>query len=161
MSLILVKQQLHNYEDCSGKNINDDKSCFLVAPNISTSEILRINEIMGYKHKEFPIMYLGCPLYVSRKKISIFNEAVSKIFKRAASWRSKLLSIGGRAILIKHVLQSQSLHLLAAMNPPKTVFKQIARQMARFYWGSTEDMHRYHWSSWLHMCFPVEECATG
>nr|XP_016474344.1 PREDICTED: uncharacterized protein LOC107796124 [Nicotiana tabacum] len=52
----------------------------------------------------------------------------------------KLLSVGGRATLIKHILQSQPIYLLSVVEPPKPVFKQLETYMARFFWGSDEDI---------------------
>ncbi|XP_070020448.1 uncharacterized protein [Nicotiana sylvestris] len=52
----------------------------------------------------------------------------------------KLLSVGGRATLIKHILQSQPIYLLSVVEPPKPVFKQLETYMARFFWGSDEEV---------------------
>ncbi|XP_070054105.1 uncharacterized protein [Nicotiana tomentosiformis] len=50
---------------------------------------------------------------------------VAKIVKKVTGWHGKLLSVGGRTILIKHVLQSQPIHLLAAVEPPKQSSKRL------------------------------------
>ncbi|XP_059301909.1 uncharacterized protein LOC132053827 [Lycium ferocissimum] len=145
------------YEQCSGQLINEEKSCFLVSPNTCSDEVARIKEITGYKHKEFPFTYLGCPIYVSRKLISTFNDAITKVVRKTSGWQGKLLSIGGKAILIKHVLQSQPIYLLAAMKPPNEIFLQIERYMTKFFWGCTDKKKKLHWSSWAKMCYPTEE----
>nr|XP_009626603.1 uncharacterized protein LOC104117277 [Nicotiana tomentosiformis] len=137
-TLKLVMHQLQNYEKCSGQLINTGKSCFLVDPKASNIAIQRIKEVTGYRNSNFPITYLRCPLYVGRKRISHFSEIVSKLVKRTTGWQGKLLSVGGRATLIKHVLQSQPIYLLSALEPPKTVLKQLETYMARFFWGSDE-----------------------
>ncbi|XP_060216473.1 uncharacterized protein LOC132643957 [Lycium barbarum] len=110
---------------------------------------------------ELVLQQLRCPLYVGRKKIVLFNEVVSKIVRKTNGWQGKLLSIGGRAVLIKHVFQSQPLHLLAAINPPKTVIKQIEAYLAKFFWGSSDGKNRYHWSSWDNLCYPTKEGGLG
>lgn len=141
--------------------INEDKNCFLVKPNTCANDLARIKHITGYKHREFPLIYIGCPLYVGRRLISTFSDSVSKIVRKTERWHGKLLSVGGRAVLIKHVLQSQPVYLLAAMEPPKSIFLQIERYVSRFFWGTSEGKQRYHWSSWSKMCFPIEEGGTG
>ncbi|XP_075084712.1 uncharacterized protein LOC142167967 [Nicotiana tabacum] len=156
-TLKLVMHQLQNYEKCSGQLINTGKSCFLVDPKASNIAIQRIKEVTGYRNSNFPITYLRCPLYVGRKRISHFSEIVSKHVKRTTGWQGKLLSVGGRATLIKHVLQSQPIYLLSALEPPKTVLKQLETYMARFFWGSDEGKQKYHWSSWSNLCYPKEE----
>ncbi|XP_060186220.1 uncharacterized protein LOC132615628 [Lycium barbarum] len=94
-SLNLVKIILNNYAKCSGQLINEEKSCFMVNPNTCSDEVARIKEITGYKYKEFPFTYLGCPIYVGRKLISTFNAAITKVVRKTSGWQGKLLSIGG------------------------------------------------------------------
>ncbi|XP_075093700.1 uncharacterized protein LOC107827023 [Nicotiana tabacum] len=65
---------------------------------------------------------------------------------------------GGKAILIKHVLQA---HTLAAMNPPKGTLKLMQRHLARFFWGTSNDKQRYHWSAWENLCYSKEEGGIG
>ncbi|XP_075087735.1 uncharacterized protein LOC142169731 [Nicotiana tabacum] len=132
-TLKLVMHQLQNYEKCSGQLINTRNNCFLVHPKASKITIQRIKEVTGYMHANFPITYLGCPLYVGRKRISHFSEIVSKLVKRTTGWQGKLLSFGGRATHIKHILQSQPIYLLSALEPPKTVLKQLETYMVRFF----------------------------
>ncbi|XP_070044572.1 uncharacterized protein [Nicotiana tomentosiformis] len=65
---------------------------------------------------------------------------------------------GGKAILIKHVLQA---HTLAAMIPPKGTLKLMQRHLARFFWGTSNDKQRYHWSAWENLCYSKEEGGIG
>ncbi|XP_075091561.1 uncharacterized protein LOC142171761 [Nicotiana tabacum] len=81
-ALKLVMHQLQNYENCSRQLINTGKSCYLVDPKASNITIQLIKEVTGYRHANFTITYLGCQLYVGRKRISHFSEIVSKLVKR-------------------------------------------------------------------------------
>ncbi|KAG5580316.1 hypothetical protein H5410_050943 [Solanum commersonii] len=83
----------------------------------------RIKRITGFRQKEGPITYLGCPLFVGRPRIIYFSDLINKFLCRIIGWQTRLLSYGGRAILIKHVLQSLPIHLLSAVTPPSTVLK--------------------------------------
>lgn len=75
--------------------------------------------------KYFPLNYLGCPLYVGRKKAEYFDILLSKIVKRLNGWQDKLLSYGGKTVLIKSILQSLPIYTLFAMSPPQATFKLI------------------------------------
>uniref|UniRef100_M1E0C2 RNase H family protein n=1 Tax=Solanum tuberosum TaxID=4113 RepID=M1E0C2_SOLTU len=90
-------------------------------------------------------------------KIIYFSELISKVVNRVAGWQSKLLSFGGKVTLIKHVLQSLPIHILAATSTPSTVMKQIQGIMADFFWGWRHDKKKYHWSSWKNLSFPYDE----
>ncbi|KAG5605800.1 hypothetical protein H5410_027292 [Solanum commersonii] len=103
--------------ETSGQLVNTDKSHFLVHPNAFNSTRDRIKRITGFKQKEGPITYLGCPLFVGRPRIIYFSDLINKVLCRITGWHTKLLSYGGRAILVKHVLQSLPIHLLSAITP--------------------------------------------
>nr|XP_009782874.1 PREDICTED: uncharacterized protein LOC104231558 [Nicotiana sylvestris] len=73
----------------------------------------------------------------------------------------KLLSVGGRAVLISHVLQSMPMHLLSAVNPPNYVINRLHRLFAQFFWSSSVGGTSRHWASWNTLCMPVEEGGIG
>ena len=62
-----------------------------------------------------------------------------KVVGRIRGWHTKLLSIGGRAILIRHVLLALPIHLLAAINPPKRTLELIEKLVARVFWASQDN----------------------
>ncbi|XP_060170934.1 uncharacterized protein LOC132601901 [Lycium barbarum] len=87
--------------------------------------------------KDFPFTYLGVPIYYGRRRNIHYKEIIEKIQNRLSSWTGKLLSIGGRTTLIKHVLQSMSIHLLSACDPPSAILAQIHRLFAKFFWSNS------------------------
>lgn len=80
---------------------------------------------------------------------------------KIGGWQGHVLSPGGRAILIKHVLQSQTLHILAVVTPPKTILKQLESYFSNFFWGKSENKNKYYWSSWKNLCYPTDEGGVG
>ncbi|KAK6785843.1 hypothetical protein RDI58_014368 [Solanum bulbocastanum] len=72
-----------------------------------------------------------------------------------------MLSYGGKYILIKHVLQTLPVYILTVLTPPKGIIKLMERHFSRFFWGSTTDKDKYHWSSWKNMCFLRNEGGLG
>lgn len=95
-TLRLVMDTLNKYEKISGQNINKGKSCYMLKVGASLSAITRANLITGMHFKEFPIEYLGCPLFVGRLKISYYSDLINKVTSRAKGWQTKLLSTGGK-----------------------------------------------------------------
>ncbi|XP_060170676.1 uncharacterized protein LOC132601612 [Lycium barbarum] len=87
--------------------------------------------------KDFPFTYLGVPIYYGRRRNIHYKEIIEKIQNRLSSWTGKLLSIGGRTTLIKHVLQSMPIHLLSACDPPSAILAQIHRLFAKFFWSNS------------------------
>ncbi|XP_019240872.1 PREDICTED: uncharacterized protein LOC109220861 [Nicotiana attenuata] len=160
-SLHKIMGILQAYEQTSGQLINKNKSHFMVSPSAFQSTSRRVTQITGFSRKNSPITYLGCPLYTGRKRIIFFNSIISKVVSKIRGWHGKILSHGGRATLIKHVLQSLPIHLLSAVSPPKTVLKQIEKLAANFFWGMDHNRYKYHWASWQKLAKPQEEGGIG
>lgn len=81
---------------------------------------------------------------------------VDKLRTRLFSWSSKLLSAGGKIILIWHVLSSMSLYLLQVLHPPKLVLGRMGKICHSFWWDRNSDKG-IHWFSWEKLCYPIEE----
>ncbi|WMV42054.1 hypothetical protein MTR67_035439 [Solanum verrucosum] len=148
---------LSTYEKVSGQMVNKQKSSVSISPKEHYQAITKIKEITGIVHKSFPIKYLGCPLYVGRKTTNLFSDMMGKILNKIGGWHTKILSVGGRAVLIKHVLLSMPIYFLAVMQPPIGVMNQIERMLNKFFWGGTYEVKKHHWASWEKMCYPYEE----
>ncbi|KAL5845806.1 hypothetical protein ACOSQ3_009330 [Xanthoceras sorbifolium] len=50
--------------------------------------------------------YLDLPSFVGRNKKVLFQSIVNRVWGKLQGWRNKLLSVGGKEILIKVVVQS-------------------------------------------------------
>ncbi|XP_070030586.1 uncharacterized protein [Nicotiana sylvestris] len=81
-SINLIMDTIRRYENSSGQKVNNDKSFFLTAPNTCATRINRIRNATGYMDKNFPFTYLGCPIYIGRKKLVYFDCLVNKIVKK-------------------------------------------------------------------------------
>ena len=111
----------------------------MVTPNTNQDIIETIKTETGFGIQHSPINYLGCPLYIGGQRIAYFSNTVEKIIKKITGWQAKILNFGGKVTLVKHVLQSIPIHILAAISPPKTILKQIQRVIADFFWGINKD----------------------
>ncbi|XP_019161001.1 PREDICTED: uncharacterized protein LOC109157602 [Ipomoea nil] len=112
-----VIRALKDYEDISGQMVSFPKSAFYMHPNTLGPVIRRIRDITRCIHRSFPFTYLGCPIYVKRKKCVYFSSVVDKVKAKCLGWQRRLLSKGGKAVLITSVLQAIPLHLFAACAP--------------------------------------------
>lgn len=160
-SINLIHKQVRRYEKASGQKVNKDKNFFITAPNTAPNRINRMREASGYMDKNFPFNYLECPIYSGTKRISYFDGMLAKIMKKLNGWQRKMLSYGGRTILIKHVLHSLPIYILSAMNPPKGIFKLMERHFTNFLWSSSDGKNKYHWESWIKLCIPKYEGGVG
>ncbi|XP_027082422.1 uncharacterized protein [Coffea arabica] len=160
-SLACVMEVLGKYQRISGQLVNASKSYFLVDRMVSLIRCRVIARTTGFSFKELPVTYLGCPLYAGRRVRSLFNGLLDKVSQRLNSWRGRWLSMSARAILIKHVLSSIPIHILAVLVPPKGVIAELEWVLAQFFWGESEFGFKWHWSAWKILCHPVEEGGVG
>lgn len=106
-------------------------------------------------------MHLECLIYIGKKKTCYFDNMVIKVVKMMNGWQGKTLSHGGRMVLIKSVFQSLPTYTLTTLNPPKNTMLLIEKHIIRFFWGSTFEQSKYHWSSWKNLYFSKEEGGVG
>ncbi|XP_060198361.1 uncharacterized protein LOC132627183 [Lycium barbarum] len=156
-SLMLLMETLQTYEEVSGRLINKHKSSVSLASNEEQRAINMVELITRMVHKNFPIKYLGCPLFNGRKNAAVFSEMMNRVLSKINGWHTRFLSSGGKAVLIRHVLLALPIHMLAAVHPPKSVMNQMEKMLKKIFWGGSEEKNNYHWSSWDNMCYPYEE----
>jgi hypothetical protein len=61
-----------------------------------------------------------------------------KFQKKLSSWKGKLLSVGGRLVLINSVLTSLAMYILSFFELPKGVLRKLDYYRSRFYWQCDE-----------------------
>jgi len=160
-SLMLIMQVLKAYEAASGQLVNKTKSAMYLHHLTNMEVVNKVESITGMHRNDFPIIYLGCPIFYARRKLEFYQPLITKVMDKLQSWQGKLLSVGGRAVLISHVLKSMPMHLLSAVNPPKYVINRFHKLFAQFFWSSTVGGTSRHWTSWNTLCMPVEEGGIG
>ncbi|XP_061993989.1 uncharacterized mitochondrial protein AtMg00310-like [Rosa rugosa] len=106
-------------------------------------------------------MYLGLPIHVGHDKTTIFAYLKERLTKKLISWRSKILSAGGKEILLKVVAQALPNYVMNCYLLPKSLCDDLQQLCAQFFWGSTDDKLKIHWRSWERMCIPKERGGLG
>ncbi|XP_060200489.1 uncharacterized protein LOC132628743 [Lycium barbarum] len=160
-SLKKMMRRLRNYEESSGQLVNTDKSCYYFHHKVSARVNSRIKRHTKMRNGSFPFTYLGCPVFYGRRKLIYYEDLIKKVMKRILSWQNRLLSFGGRYVLVNHVLQTMPVYLLSAMNPPSGVIKQLHKIFAKFFWSNTVGVKSKHWVAWDKLCLPKDEGGIG
>lgn len=97
--------------------------------------VQEVEDITGFVKGNFPLIYLGCPIGHAKRKKVHFTGLIKKIQDKLQLWKCKLISFGGKVVLINHVLQSMPIYLLSAITPPKCIIYDIHRIFAKFLWN--------------------------
>jgi hypothetical protein len=119
-----LKLILAAFEQLSGLKINFQKSelfCFGESQNSANV----CAELFGCGHGQFPIRYLGIPIYYRRLTIVEWKLVEERLQKRLSSWKGKLLSLGGRLVLINSVLTNMVLYMIPFFLLPKGVLHKF------------------------------------
>lgn len=104
-----------------------------------------MEEITGFAKSSFSLIYLDCPIGHAKKKKSHFVELLKKVQNKLQVWKGKMLSFGGKAVLIQNFLSSMPIYLLSTTIPPKCVLHDLHKLFAKFLWDFKEIGRNMHW----------------
>ena len=100
------------------------------------------------RHKK----YLGLPSLIGKSKSQVFPEIKERVGKKLMGWKGKLLSVGGREILIKVVAQVVPTNTMSCFQLPKTLCDDLESMTRNFWWGQRNQESKIAWVSWKKMC---------
>ena len=89
--------------------------------------------MLGPMHDTRHNKYLGLPLIIGKSKVEIFEEINEMVEKKLSGWKKKILSVGGREILIKAVAQAIPTYTMSCFQIPKSLYDEIEGMMRKFW----------------------------
>jgi hypothetical protein len=155
-----MKLILTAFEQLSGLKINFHKSelfCFGEAKDVAD----QYTELFGCGLGAFPISYLGIPIHHRRLTIAEWKHVEERLQKRLSSWKGKLLSLGGRLVLINSVLSNMVLYMISFFQIPKGVLQRLDYFRSRFFWQGDSDKKKYRLTRWNIVCRPKDLGGLG
>ncbi|KAL9682674.1 hypothetical protein QQ045_014479 [Rhodiola kirilowii] len=133
----VFREVLSQYEMVSGQRINMKKlevvfSCKTPADRRKyIGNLLRIEQVCSHSK------YLGLPLLVGQRKTETFNCITEKIWKKIGDWKGKILSMAGKEVLIKAVVQSIPVYMMSVYYFPQKNLDNIAKLIGQYWWNKT------------------------
>jgi hypothetical protein len=118
-------------------------------------------DLFGCRQVQFPMRYLGIPIHYQRLTIAEWKLAEERLQKRLSSWKEKLLSLGGRLILINLVLSNMVLHMISFFHLPKGVLHRLDYYRFRFFWQGDSEKKKYWLAKWSVVCTPKDQDGLG
>ena len=76
--------------------------------------------------------------------------------KNIQNWTYRLLSLGGRVVLIKVVLTGLAVYWYALARCPKSILNALHKLIFSFLWGSFEGHQLSHLVNWETLSLPIE-----
>ncbi|XP_075104795.1 uncharacterized protein LOC107830035 [Nicotiana tabacum] len=86
-SLMLIMQVLNAYEAASGQLVNKTKSAVYLHHLTDMEVVSKVERITGIHRNDFPIIYLGCPIFYARRKLEYYQPLITKVMDKLQSWQ--------------------------------------------------------------------------
>jgi hypothetical protein len=105
--------------------------------------------------------YLNIPIHYRRLTIAEWKLIEGRLQKHLSSWKDKLLSIGGKLVLINLVLSNMVLHMIFFFWLPKGVLHKLDYYRSRFFWQGDNEKKKYRLAKWSLVCCPKDQGGLG
>ncbi|KAF5201462.1 Ribonuclease h protein [Thalictrum thalictroides] len=116
------------YQGSSGLCFNKSK-CKLFPGRMNRVRKRQIEDLLNIKEGKLLEFYLGVPLFKRRVKHEHISYLLDKIRRKVAGWVRKNLSLQGRMLLAKHVLNSVTVHNMAIYKWPTKLAKEGDKEL--------------------------------
>jgi len=153
-----LKLVLIAFEKLSGLKINFHKSELFCFGNANNRGHEYMN-LFGCVQGSFSFRYLGVPMHFRKLSNKHWSVVEERFQKKLNSWKGKLLSSGGRLVLINSVLSSLPMYMMSFFAIPKGVLKILDYYRSKFFWQCEEHSKKYRPAKWSILCKP--KCMGG
>jgi hypothetical protein len=120
------------FEKLSGLKINFHKSELFYFGE-AKERAMDFVQMFGCKEGSLPFRYLGIPMNVHKIRNKDWRQVEESFQKKLSSWKGKLLSVGGRLVLINSVLSSLPMFMMSFFRILKGVLKRLDYYRSRFF----------------------------
>ncbi|CAN1833195.1 Putative ribonuclease H protein At1g65750 [Linum perenne] len=144
---LAFKDTMELYGKMTGQKVNHQKSSIMFSRKTPVALQDRIRSILGF-HDITPFgKYLGVPSEWGRSKKEVFEFLLIRMRNLGESWKSLMLSPGGKEVLLKAVYQSIPTYIMSCFLLPKTITNKMDSLLRAFFWGGSMTKRSIHWSS--------------
>ena len=106
----------------------------LVRFGLSTAKMGNCSQILTTPSVVLPIRYLGVPLVDCQLRLQDWHPVFEKVETRLGGWQARLMSCGGRLILLKAVLAAIPIFYMSIFKMPASVKRRLEKTMRSFFW---------------------------
>jgi hypothetical protein len=105
--------------------------------------------------------YLGFQMKLGVTSPGDWRWLVATFERKIGFWCNKWLSLGGRLILVKSVLESLAVYWMTLERVPPKIITTLRRLAFNFLWSGQADKHRLHLCSWQTLSKPRRAGGWG
>lgn len=149
-----IDEVLGKFCNASGQKVSLAKSRVLFSPNVSSPICQDIVKILNIRETTNLGKYLGIPILASAVRARDFDYLIDKVSSKLSSWKSRLLSLPGRTLLIQIVIEAIPAYVMQCTALPLKVCDTLDGLNCNFLWGSTAEKRKLHLVSWRKVTQP-------
>jgi hypothetical protein len=152
---LVILEVLQLFCSVSGLSINFSKSSVHYW-GLSDAELLILKNSVPYTFVNLSdgFRYLGFQLKLGYSSPEDWKGLVAHFERRINFWCNKWLSLGGRYILIKSVLESLPVFWMSLEKIPNKIIILLRRLISNFLWNSHPGHFRFHLCNWAELSKP-------
>lgn len=155
----VLQSILNRYSNASGQRINSAKSELLFSKDVIDRRKILFSNVFGMPICSSPSRYLGLPGEWQGSKVQALTWLKDRIWHKMQGWKEKYLSLAGKEVLIKSVIQAIPNYIMSVFILPKTLCDNILSMITRFWWRSCGKEKGVHWINWKQLKKP--KCDGG
>ncbi|XP_010506884.1 PREDICTED: uncharacterized protein LOC104783422 [Camelina sativa] len=152
---------LRNYEAASGQQINFAKSSIQFGHTVAEQTKLEIQGVLGITAQGGMGSYLGLPESLGGSKTKVFSFVRERLQGRTTGWSARLLSKGGKEVMIKSIATAVPTFVMSCFRLPKTITSKLSSAVANFWWSSDGRTGGMHWLAWEKLCCSKQQGGLG
>ncbi|GJN08014.1 hypothetical protein PR202_ga25898 [Eleusine coracana subsp. coracana] len=145
----------------SGQLVSEAKSSIYFSGNTDVDVKAEVCAALNIMTESLNDKYLGLPAMVGIDRSDCFRHLIDRVKRRTQGWKKKLLSPGGKEILIKSIAQAIPVYAMMVFQISKNICKGIVDAISQYWWGDDNDHNRMHWQAWWKLCIPKSQGGMG
>ena len=115
--------------------VSEAKSTIFFSPCTPVETRVEVCTTLNIMAEAITDKYLGLPPIVGVDRSDCFQHLIDRVLSRIRGWKEKLLSYGGREVLLKSIIQAIPSYAMSVFKLPNGICKTITNKMSGFWWG--------------------------
>jgi hypothetical protein len=159
---LVILDILNVFCTATGLSINSSKSSVHYW-GVSEADLLLLKGSIPFTFIDLKegFCYLGFRLKPRASTPADWSWLVAIFERKINFWCNKWLSLGGRYILVKSVLEGLAVYWMTLERIPNKVITLLRRLSCRFLWNDRVDNHRFHLCKWQSLYRPRKAGGWG
>ncbi|KAK1291395.1 hypothetical protein QJS10_CPB17g01214 [Acorus calamus] len=143
-----VRRVLQDVHHMMGLTVSWPKSTVRFSPKVHPRWRRWMSRILRLKVAAGGWKYLGVPVLGERSRRARYSFVVDRVKQHIQGWKSQQLTMAGRLLLIKSVLNALPIHLLHATTLPLSTIHDIEQATRSFLWSGEARRRSVHLLNW-------------